>query len=157
MLIRAAAALLATIAAPLAAQEAAAPAAPPSLDLMCMGRGTLHKMRQVPDGKDKKGEKRTRTESYDEPFRGMLRVRLHSGQADALPPEPMLSQVRESGWRRIKKLVVSESAIDGKIDLGFLYAPVFHVDRYAGTISVSGSMSSFEGQCQAYDAGQRQF
>lgn len=146
------------LAAPLAAQDAPpAPEGPLSLDLMCMGRGTLHKTRQVPDGRDKKGNRRTRSQSYDEPFGGGLRIRIRGNQADALPPEPMLSQVRESGWREIKKLAVSAGAIEGKIDLGFLYAPVFRIDRYAGTISLSGSMSTFEGSCQPYEASERQF
>jgi hypothetical protein len=152
------AAALAVAATPLAAEQAAPPVgAPLSLDLMCMGRGTLHKMREVPDGRNKKGERRTRSESYDEPFRGMFRIRLREDQAEALPPEPMLAQTGQSGWRPIKKLRVSEAAIDGKVDLGFLYAPVFHIDRYAGTLSLSGSMNAFEGSCRPYDASERQF
>lgn len=152
------AAALAVLATPLTAEQAAPPpGAPLSIDLAFMGRGTMHKMRQVPDGHNKKGERKTRTQSYDEPFHGMLRVRIRGGQADALPPEPMLAQADVGGWRPIKKLSVSEAAITGKIDLGFLYAPVFKIDRYAGTISVNGSMNSFEGSCRPYDASERQF
>jgi len=152
------AAALAALATPLAAEQAARPAeAPLSLDLMCMGHGTLHKMRQVPDGRNKQGERRTRSESYDEPFRGMFRIRLRGDQGDALPPEPMLAQSGQSGWRRIKKLRIGEAAIDGKVDLGLLYAPVFHIDRYAGTLSLSGSLNAFEGSCRPYDASERQF
>jgi len=159
MIVRYAVAALTLIAAPLAAQDAApAPGAPLSLDLACMGRGVMHKTREVPYGHPKKGETpKMHSVSYDDPFHGVLRMRIHDGQADALPPEPMLAQVQESGWRKVKKLAVGETAIDGKIDLGFLYAPVFHIDRNAGTISINGSMSSFEGDCHPYDASERRF
>lgn len=153
----AAVAALAVVAATPLASAQIAPAASGELDLVCRGQGVLHKMEQVPDGRNKKGERKTRTHSYDEPFRGMFRIRLRGDQADALAPEPMLSQLRLSGWRPIKKLHLSENAIDGKVDFGFLYAPVFHIDRYAGTLSLSGSMNSFEGTCQPYDASERQF
>jgi hypothetical protein len=159
MSIRLAIGALALAATPATAQQAPAPAAaaPLSLDLICMGRGTLHTTQQVPDGRDKDGHRRTRSESIDEPFHGALRFRVRDNTAEALPPEPMLTQVGVAGWRPVKKLAVGEAAIDGKIDLGFLYAPVFHIDRYAGTISVSGSMNTFQGDCQPYDGSQRQF
>ncbi len=51
----------------------------------------------------------------------------------------------------------SKTAIDGKMDLGVPYAPVFCIDRYAGTLSLAGSMKAFEGDCRPYDASERQF
>lgn len=151
------AAALVVVTAPVGAQQLApSNAAPTALDLACQGRGTLHLMRQVPD--NKRGEKyHTHTESYNEPFNGVLRVRIRGDQADAMLPQPMLAQMSQSGWRPIKKLAITEAAIDGKVDLGFLYAPVFHIDRYAGTLSLSGSMNAFEGDCHPYEASERQF
>lgn len=159
MSIRVCAGALALVAAPALAQQSstAGDNTPISLDLLCRGQGTLHTTQQVPDGRDKDGHRRTRRESVDEPFRGELRLRIRNNVAEALPPEPMSSQVSVGGWRHIKNLAVSEATIDGKIDLGFLYAPVFRIDRYAGTISVSGSMNTFQGECQPYDGSQRQF
>ncbi|SEL87686.1 hypothetical protein SAMN05216382_2805 [Sphingomonas palmae] len=151
--------VLASIVTPAMAQQAPAPVsnAPLSLDLICTGRGTLHTTQKVPDGRDKEGRKRTRSQSVDEPFGGALRFRIRDAVAEALPPEPMLSQVGVGGWRPVKKLATTDATITGKIDLGFLYAPVFEIDRYAGTISISGSMNTFQGECQPYDGSQRQF
>ncbi|MDQ2892817.1 MAG: hypothetical protein M3R64_06985 [Pseudomonadota bacterium] len=153
----AAATALAIISMPIAAEQATSSVSVPSaLDLVCPGQGTLHLMRQVPD--NKRDEKyHSHTQSYNEPFDGVLRIRIRGDQADAMLPQPMLAQTSQSGWRPIKKLAITEAAIDGKVDLGFLYAPVFHIDRYAGTLSLSGSMNAFEGDCHPYEASERQF
>lgn len=143
---------LLTITAAVALTAAMQAATPSTLDadLYCRGRGdrsvtTTTKVRNAD------GSITNRTDNSGVAFTGPIHLRVAGGTGQAMIPDDMLADDDARGWHELKKLQVTERSITGKIYFGWLYSPVFSIDRGTGTMTVDGSLSKFSGTCARYD------
>jgi hypothetical protein len=63
----------------------------------------------------------------------------------------MLADDDPRGWHAIKKLAVTNEAVNGKVYFNWLFSPVMSLDRRSGVLRINGSMANFSGKCTAYD------
>jgi hypothetical protein len=135
-----------------AAQGAATPppGAPLSIDLLCRGDGERFQQTEL-KRRDKDGKTVSKWVRDRIPFYGAVELRVRGATAQARVPNGMLAEYDEGGWREVRKLVVTDDKIDGKIHFGVLYAPVMTISRVTGEIAISGSMSNFSGSCEPYE------
>ena len=126
-------------------------AAPPPLNLTCMGGGTANKptsaMAWTPSGMVRvNGEKQ-------QGFEDQVDVRLFGGDDRMRVPRTLLPGIHggNDGWFRVKNVTADARAIHGSIAINFINNPKFFIDRVTGTISISGKAGDFTGQCQAMD------
>ncbi|MXO63429.1 hypothetical protein [Qipengyuania oceanensis] len=76
-------------------------------------------------------------------------------------PRTMLPSIRggEDGWFELRNVAIKDNEITGTVAVSIINKPKFRLDRYTGTISISGKAGDYTGQCQRYDPAQmeRQF
>ena len=76
-------------------------------------------------------------------------------------PRAMLPLIRggKDGWFTLKNIKVSDRDILASVAVNPINNPKMRIDRYTGTINLSGKAGEFVGKCQAYDPSkaERQF
>ena len=64
----------------------------------------------------------------------------------------------DDGWFKLKKLEITDRAIDASARVNFINHPKVHIDRVKGTISITGREGNYTGRCEAVEASaQRKF
>lgn len=143
-------------------------AAEPPLNLTCFGQGTANKVSMATINSRANAYGSVGTVPYSgsgnassniylprqQDFQDQVDLRLFAGDDRIRIPSTMLPPIRggEAGWFKIKKLVADERSIKGKAAVNFMNNPNIHIDRVAGTITISGKAGDFFGRCQAVDA-----
>lgn len=81
---------------------------------------------------------------------------------EARIPKRLQSTYKErehDGWFPLVSVVQAQDEITGQVRLHGMYKPRFRLDRLTGVVTMSGSLGSFSGHCEAYDPAtvQRKF
>ncbi len=94
-------------------------------------------------------------------FEDQVSVRMNPEEGRLRMPRTMLPSVRggKDGWFKLKKIKYKEGEITASIAVNIINNPKLRIDRYTGTISISGKAGDYSGKCQKFDAAEakRQF
>lgn len=73
-------------------------------------------------------------------------------------PRTMLPPIHggDDGWFKLHNIKYAPNEITASVAVNVLNNPKLRLDRYTGTISVSGKAGNYTGQCQRYDPSQMQ-
>lgn len=68
-------------------------------------------------------------------------------------PRTMLPAIHggDDGWFKLKNIKVKSNEITATVGVNFINSPKLRLDRYTGTVSISGKAGDFAGQCQRFD------
>lgn len=124
---------------------------PLSLDLSCPGSGDAQEMVRNHAKRDKDDPGYV---SRRRPVTGTARVRIRGDMGEVLLPQ---AYVVDGEWRQIKKMVVSDDAIRGKVQVALLASGTLAIDRRTGILTLTTGMNGFTGQCTAVDLSKRAF
>lgn len=152
------AAMFVLCASPVAAEE------PLSLNLLCYGGGAANKVRSgSANAWNNYGDSASATTTYTEAqgFEDQADVRISGTEGQIRMPRAMLPLIRggKDGWFTLKNIRVSDRDILASVAVNPINNPKMRIDRYTGTINLSGKAGEFVGKCQAYDPAkvERQF
>jgi hypothetical protein len=150
----------------LAAAQAAAPQSP--LNLTCGGAGTAIKdgamtgytnthVSGMVGTTPVNGSGYGTTTVYgiqQQAFEDQVDVRLFGGDDSIRMPRTMLPFIHggNGGWFKLKNIVADARSIHASAALGPFSNPKVYIDRVTGTISISGSVGDYSGQCRVIDA-----
>ena len=138
--------------------SAAAQADPPAarLELACMGGGAANK----PDGTtvnawNSNGEYAS-AQAYGTRsvgFQDQVNLWVEGTEGRIRMPRTMLPPIRggEDGWFKLKSIEVSDREITASVAVNVMNNPKLRVDRFTGTISISGKAGDYTGRCQRYN------
>jgi hypothetical protein len=87
---------------------------------------------------------------------GIVLFRMAKGLAEVNVPRQFLSgqKLGNAGWFKVKKTLVSEDEITGKIQTEFLTTSSFRIDRRTGIMTSDGG---FSGNCTLVDVMTKKF
>jgi hypothetical protein len=143
-------------------------AAQQPLNLTCLGSGTANKVAvatanssggfmgtvgTTPMSGSTYGTS-TITSKRQQGFEDQVDIRLFSGEDRIRLPRTMLPALHggSDGWFKLKNVVVDARSIHGKASVNFMNNPNVFIDRLTGTISISGRVGDYSGECHAVDA-----
>ena len=146
-----------------AAQQQDALVAPPQpslsgrIEIICLGSGTAVKQ----DDSDITGDVfATVNGTRDRAFTDQVDVELAGQTGRIRLPRTMLPPMNggKAGWFELRKLQVTDRAINASVAVNFINKPKVHIDRVTGTITIAGKNGDYNGRCKKVDpAAQRQF
>lgn len=89
-----------------------------------------------------------------EGFNDQVDLRLFAGDDRIRLPRTMLPAWHggEDGWFKLKNVKADTRTIRGEAAVNFANHPKVYIDRVTGTISITGNVGSFSGECQVDDA-----
>jgi hypothetical protein len=94
-------------------------------------------------------------------FEDQVSLRIQGGEGQLRMPRTMLPPVHggSDGWFKLKDIKIQPNEITATVAVNFINSPKLRLDRYAGTISISGKAGDFTGRCQRFEPehAQRQF
>lgn len=94
-------------------------------------------------------------------FEDEVMIRLVPDDPRLRMPSSMLPLFRggEDGWFKLRNVEVKDGEIRASVAVALLNNPKMRIDRYTGSISISGKAGDYTGQCERYDpaAMERQF
>lgn len=94
-------------------------------------------------------------------FEDQVSVKMNPEEGRLRMPRTMLPSVRggKDGWFKLKKIKYKEGEITASIAVNIINNPKVRIDRYTGTISISGKAGDYSGKCQKFDPAEteRQF
>lgn len=70
-------------------------------------------------------------------------------------PRTMLPAIRggEDGWFKLKDIKIKPNEITASIAVNILNNPKLRLDRYSGSVSISGKAGDYVGRCRLIAAG----
>lgn len=135
-----------------------------SLNLLCYGGGSANKMRSGSASVwNNYGDSANATTTHMEAqgFEDQADVRIAGEEGQIRMPRAMLPLLRggKDGWFTLKNIRVSEAEILASVSVNPINNPKLRIDRFTGTINISGKAGDYVGRCRAYDPAQveRQF
>lgn len=134
---------------------------PPSLSLVCLGSGSANKQQTnsvTVYGSDGSSAWGNSVGNRTVPFDDQVNVKIDQGVGTLMMPRQMLPPLRggKDGWFKLKDLEFTDEAITASVAVNPLNNPKVRIDRFTGTISISGKSGAFVGECVAYDPSQAQ-
>jgi len=127
------------------------------LSLICMGGGTA----VVADDRTVTGDVYANVDgTRDRQFSDQVDVEITGDSGRIRLPRVVLPLVHggAGGWFELKKLTVTDRAIEASAAVNFINRPKIHIDRLTGSISIAGKAGNYTGRCEAVDhAAQRTF
>ena len=97
----------------------------------------------------------------DREFADQINVEIAEGEGRIRLPRTMLPLIRggEDGWFRLTNIEETPSEITAKAYVNVMSRPDIRIDRITGTISISGRIGHFAGDCEPFDPStvQRRF
>ncbi len=89
------------------------------------------------------------------PFSGSGYVEISGRSARIKLPNAMMPLLRgdNDGWFTIDDFFMNDREITGSVRINALNKPKLRIDRGSGSITLSGGMSDFSGQCDLIDSG----
>lgn len=129
------------------------------LNLVCFGGGSANKVTgSSAYGWDNSGNSANATvySQRSQGFEDEVRLRINDDDPRLRMPRTMLPKIRggEDGWFKMKDIEYTEGEITASIAVSFLNSPKMRLDRYTGSISISGKSGDYVGQCQKFDPAQ---
>ncbi len=127
-----------------------------SLSLICVGGGSANKATGATvnawnsDG-DYGGATISGTRSVG--FQDQLRMTIEGEEGQLRMPRTMLPPLRggKDGWFKLKNIKVSEGEITASVAVNPINNPKLRLDRYTGSVSLSGKAGDFTGQCRKFN------
>ncbi|OWK29698.1 hypothetical protein [Sphingomonas mucosissima] len=142
-------AFLAATAAMLAAP--AATAEPLALSLTCPGNGDGREMvRNI--GKKEKNDPTYVSRRI--PVAGTAQVKINGAEGQILLPR---AYVIDGDWRNIRKMMVTDTAIEGRVQIALITSAALSIDRTSGTLTLTSDSGTFVARCTAADVANRAF
>lgn len=137
---------------------------PLAINLLCYGGGAANKVRSgSANAWNSYGDSASASTTYTEAqgFEDQADVRIAGTEGQIRMPRAMLPLIRggKDGWFTLKNIKVSDRDILASVAVNPINNPKLRIDRYTGTINLSGKAGDFVGKCQAYDPSkaERQF
>lgn len=132
------------------------PEQPPSFNLFCYGGGSANKFRSGSARVwNNSGDNASATTTHMEAqgFEDQADVRISGEEGQIRMPRVMLPLLRggKDGWFTLKNIRVSEAEILASVAINPFNNPKLRIDRYTGTINISGKAGEYVGKCKAYD------
>lgn len=129
------------------------------LNLVCFGAGSANKVTgSSAYGWDNSGNSANAMvySQRSQGFEDEVRLRINDDDPRLRMPHTMLPKIRggEDGWFKMKDIEYSEGEITASIAVSLLNNPNMRLDRYTGSISISGKSGDYVGQCQKFDPEQ---
>lgn len=126
------------------------------LNLVCFGGGSANKVTgSSAYGWDNSGNSANAMvySQRSQGFEDEVRLRINDDDPRLRMPRTMLPKIRggEDGWFKMKDIEYSEGEITASIAVSLLNNPKLRLDRYTGSISISGKSGDYVGQCQKFD------
>lgn len=144
------------------------------LDVMCFGAGSANKI-DVISGyatHDVSGTFSTMNGTYgnfsgsgssdatilvprSQEFADQVSLFVENGGGRVRMPRTMLPAIRggEDGWFKLKDIKIKPNEITASIAVNILNNPKLRLDRYSGSVSISGKAGDYVGRCRLIDAG----
>lgn len=121
------------------------------LNLVCTGGGSANKI--TGGSVTAWGNVASFIGQRNQGFADEVRLRLNNDEPRIRMPRTMLPPVHggEDGWFKLKNVEYTEGDIIASIAVNALNNPKLRIDRYTGSISISGKAGDFTGQCQKFD------
>lgn len=129
------------------------------LDLMCFGGGSANKASVATAwgysnfGRWNGTSTATVVGQRSQGFDDQVNLYLQNDEGRVRMPRTMLPVIRggEDGWFKLKDIYVASNEITASVAVSLFNNPKLRLDRYSGTISISGKSGDFTGQCQRFD------
>ena len=147
------------------------------LDLMCFGGGSANKTDIVTvDGEHStSGSFHTNGGTFgsysgsgsssatilaprSQAFDDQVSLFIENGQGRVRMPRTMLPAIRggENGWFKLKNVEIKSNEITASVAVNVFSNPKLRLDRFSGTISISGRVGDYTGRCQRFNPQQIQ-
>lgn len=126
------------------------------LNLICSGEGAARRVETTQGyASNSYGESATATlySQRSEEFADQVNVEIRGGEGRIRLPRTMLPPIHggENGWMQLTDIRETPDEITAKAQVNFMSRPDVRIDRIAGTISISGRVGRYIGQCDAYN------
>lgn len=127
-----------------------------SLHLICGGGGTAHDTRSTNAyASDSSGNSATATivSRQDREFEDQVNIEIQNGEGRIRLPRTMLPAIHggDNGWMRLSDIHETNEEITAHAVVNPISHPDVRIDRISGTVSISGRIGHFSGQCENYD------
>jgi hypothetical protein len=152
-----------TTSAPAAAEPPTGPAvdAGENINLICFGAGAANRstVDQVhgwdSDGNYAHGSV-VRRQSQD--FGDQVSLRLTGTTGQLRMPRAMLPPLHggNDGWFQLRNIQYKPNEITASVAVNFMNSPKLRLDRYSGSVSISGKSGDYAGRCEKFDPAQTQ-
>lgn len=130
---------------------ATASAQPLALTLTCPGNGDGREMvRNL--AKKEKDDPAYVTRRI--PVVGTAQVKINGSEGQILLPR---AYVVDGDWRTIRRMTVTDTTIEGRVQIALITSARLSIDRTSGTLTLTSDSGSFVAQCTAADAARRAF
>lgn len=94
-------------------------------------------------------------------FEDQVSLRMQGAEGQVRMPRTMLPPIRggQDGWFKLSNVQIKQNEITASVSVNPFNSPKLRLDRYSGSISISGKAGDYSGQCRRFDpaAMQRQF
>lgn len=132
-----------------------------SLDLMCFGGGSANKASVANAwGWNSYGAfgSATIVGQRSQGFDDQVSLHIQGAEGRVRMPRTMLPAIRggEDGWFKLHDIEIKANEITASVGVNAFNNPKLRLDRYSGTISVSGKAGDYSGQCRRFDPQQTQ-
>lgn len=86
-------------------------------------------------------------------FEDQVSLRMNMDEGRLRMPRTMLPTIRggKDGWFKLKGIEIKSNEITASVAVSIMNNPKLRLDRYSGTISISGKAGDFTGQCRKFD------
>ncbi len=127
------------------------------ITLICNGTGSVMATQttfvNTYDRKSKSHEFGTAQTTGREQFSGSGNVEISGNFGRIKLPSALMPPIRSDngGWFNIQDLFMNDREITGVIRINGLNKPKLRIDRTTGSITLSGGLGDFSGQCDAVD------
>jgi len=145
----------------LAPQAALSPEDGGTLDLLCFGGGSANKPTfGTATAWNNSGGSATATVvgQRSQGFGDQVSLHMQGQDGRFRMPRTMLPPIHggDDGWFKLHDIKYAQNEITASVGVNAFNNPKLRLDRFAGTISVSGKAGDYSGQCQRYDPSQMQ-
>lgn len=91
-------------------------------------------------------------------FEDQVSLRIQAQEGRVRMPRTMLPVIRggEDGWFKLKDIQIKPNEITASVAVNVLNNPKLRLDRYTGSISISGKAGDYSGRCRRFDPEQMQ-
>lgn len=94
-------------------------------------------------------------------FEDQVSLRMQGSEGQVRMPRTMLPPIRggQDGWFKLSNVQIKANEITASVSVNPFNSPKLRLDRYTGSISISGKAGDYSGQCERYDPAtmQRRF
>lgn len=91
-------------------------------------------------------------------FEDQVSLRMQGSEGEIRMPRTMLPPVRggKDGWFKLSNVQIKQNEITASVAVNPFNNPKLRLDRYSGSISISGKAGDYAGRCERFDPAQMQ-